>query len=72
MCQTVKLLGGRVIGTTSSKEKADIARESGADDVILYTEKDFVQETSRLTDGCGPVARALPTAMLPLYRRALQ
>jgi len=46
--QMAKKLGARVIGTTSTEAKAAQARAAGADDVILYTEKDFVEETRRL------------------------
>lgn len=51
--QMAKHMGARVIGTVSTREKAAIAREAGADDVIVYTEKDFVEETKRLTGGEG-------------------
>mgnify|MGYP000434755405 FL=1 len=44
-----KLRGARVIGTTSTPEKAKIAREAGCDEVILYTEEDFEYEARRLT-----------------------
>jgi NADPH2:quinone reductase len=36
LTQIVKLLGGRVIATTSTDEKAQLARQAGADDVIGY------------------------------------
>ncbi|MPZ49652.1 MAG: zinc-binding dehydrogenase [Dehalococcoidia bacterium] len=52
-CQIAHLRGARVIGTTSTEAKAHEAREAGADEVILYTEKDYVEETRRLTDGKG-------------------
>lgn len=45
--------GARVIGTVSTREKADLARAFGADEVILYTEQDFERETRRLTGGRG-------------------
>ena len=45
--------GARVIGTVSTEEKARLAREAGADEVILYTQRDFETETRRLTDGQG-------------------
>jgi NADPH:quinone reductase len=45
--------GARVIGTVSTEEKADLARDAGVDDVILYTETDFIEETRRLTHGAG-------------------
>ncbi len=46
-------LGARVIATVSTEEKAKLAREAGADDVILYTQQDFEAETKRLTAGRG-------------------
>jgi len=53
LCQIAKLRGARVLATTSTEEKAQLAREAGADEVILYTEKDFAAEVRRLTDGQG-------------------
>jgi NADPH2:quinone reductase len=53
LIQMAKRIGARVIGTVSTEAKARLAREAGADDVILYSEKDFEQETRRLTDGKG-------------------
>jgi NADPH2:quinone reductase len=46
-------IGVRVIATVSTEEKAKLAREAGADEVILYTQSDFEAETKRLTDGKG-------------------
>lgn len=51
--QMAKRLGARVIGTTSTREKAEAARKAGADEMILYTEEDFATEAKRLTDGRG-------------------
>ena len=45
--------GATVIGTAGTEEKVRLAREAGADEVILYTQQDFVQETNRITDGEG-------------------
>lgn len=42
-----------MIGTTSTEAKASKAREAGADEVILYSQKDFVEEVNRITDGKG-------------------
>jgi len=53
LCQLGKHFGARVIGTTSSQEKAKIAREAGCDHVIVSTEQDFEEETKKLTDGKG-------------------
>jgi len=46
-------IGARVIATVSTEEKAKLAREAGANDVILYTQTDFESETKRLTGGKG-------------------
>jgi NADPH2:quinone reductase len=46
-------IGARVIATVSTEEKAKLAREAGADDIILYSQSDFEAETKRLTDGKG-------------------
>lgn len=51
--QMAHAIGARVIGTVSSKEKAQLAREAGADDVIIFTEQDFESEVKRLTGGKG-------------------
>jgi NADPH2:quinone reductase len=51
--QMAKMLGARVIGTTSTPEKAERARAAGCDEVILYTQQDFAEETKRLTGGKG-------------------
>ena len=51
LCQIAKRLGASVIGTTSTEEKAALARAAGADDVILYTKTDFVEEVLRITGG---------------------
>jgi NADPH:quinone reductase len=53
LVQMAKNLGARVIGTVSTEEKAKLARQAGADDVIFYTTQDFEVETKRLTDGKG-------------------
>ena len=53
LVQMAKALGARVIATVSTEEKAKLAREAGADDIILYTKQDFEVETKRLTDGKG-------------------
>jgi NADPH2:quinone reductase len=42
-----------VIGTVSTQEKARLARDAGADEIIQYTTVDFESETRRLTDGKG-------------------
>jgi NADPH2:quinone reductase len=51
--QMAHMLGARVFGTVSTGEKARIAREHGADEVIIYTQQDFEFEVKRLTDGEG-------------------
>lgn len=53
LCQWGKALGARVLGTTSSPEKAALARAHGCDEVILYTEEDFAARARALTNGRG-------------------
>lgn len=53
LVQWAKHLGAHVIGTTSTEEKAKIAKAAGADEVIIYTKKDFVQEVKRITNNHG-------------------
>jgi NADPH2:quinone reductase len=53
LTQIAKMCGARVIGTVSTEAKAQLAREAGADEVILYTQTDFLAEVKKLTDGSG-------------------
>jgi NADPH2:quinone reductase len=53
LCQVARLRGARVFGTVSTEEKARIAREAGADEVILYSQQDFSAEARRLNGGKG-------------------
>lgn len=53
LVQMAKNLGARVIGTAGTEEKARLAREAGADEVIIYTRQDFEAETKRITGGQG-------------------
>ena len=53
LVQMAKKIGARVIGTAGTQEKAQLARDAGADECIVYTETDFATETRRLTDGKG-------------------
>lgn len=57
LVQWAKHLGAQVIGTAGSEAKAELARNHGADHVILYRDQDVAAEVRRLTDGKGvPVA----------------
>lgn len=51
--QMAKMLGARVIGTAGSAAKVELARSAGADEVINYSETDFLPEVKRLTNGRG-------------------
>jgi NADPH2:quinone reductase len=53
LVQMARAIGARVIGTASSEEKAGLAREAGADEVIIFTRQDFESEVKRLTGGKG-------------------
>ena len=53
LVQMAKMLGATVYGTAGTDEKAAIAKSAGADEVIVYTRQDFVQEVKNLTGGKG-------------------
>ena len=53
LIQIAKMLGARVIGTVGTEAKAQLAKQAGADDVILYTQTDFLAEVKKLTAGKG-------------------
>ena len=53
LIQILKQLGATVIGTVSTEAKAKLAKEMGADHLILYTQNDFLAEVKKLTDGHG-------------------
>lgn len=53
LVQMAKKIGARVIATAGTHDKAQLARDAGADECIVYTEADFETETRRLTDGKG-------------------
>nr|WP_281497342.1 quinone oxidoreductase [Ornithinimicrobium sp. F0845] len=53
LCQLLAAKGVRVIGTTSTPEKAELARAAGASDIVFYRDQDLVTEVERLTDGEG-------------------
>ncbi len=53
LTQIAVRLGARVITTVSTAAKAELSREAGASEVILYTEQDFETEVKRITDGKG-------------------
>ena len=53
LIQIAKRLGATVFGTVSTEQKAQLAKEAGADEVILYTKADFAAEVKRLTNGAG-------------------
>ena len=57
MVQWAKAIGAEVIATVGSEDKAERARELGADHVILYRHEDVAAEVRRITGGKGvPVA----------------
>ncbi len=53
LCQMAKMRGGRVIGVTSSAEKAKFVKASGADEVIISTQSDIAKEAKRIAGGRG-------------------
>lgn len=55
LVQIASMLGARVIGTAGTPEKAELARQAGASEVILYENQDWVAEVKRLTGGVDVV-----------------
>jgi len=53
LVQMAKNIGARVIGTAGTDEKAKLAKDAGADEMIVYTQQDFEAETKRLTENKG-------------------
>lgn len=53
LVQMAVMLGARAIATVGTQAKADLARQAGASDAILYDEQDWVAEVKRLTNGVG-------------------
>jgi NADPH2:quinone reductase len=71
--QLIKLRGATVIGTTSTKEKAELAKQHGADHVILYKEEDTVKRVLEITGGKGVDAvfdGVGKDTLVPFYYRA--
>jgi NADPH2:quinone reductase len=53
LCQMAKIRGAQVIGAVSTPAKAAIARDAGADHVVIYAEEDFAAAVKRITAGSG-------------------
>ncbi|MGH2808428.1 MAG: quinone oxidoreductase family protein [Actinomycetota bacterium] len=53
LTQVCKLRGARVIATCGTKEKAELVRGLGADEVVVYTEERFTDAVERFTGGRG-------------------
>ncbi len=78
LIQLAKRVGATVIATVGSEDKAQLARERGADHTILYRQTDFGAEVRRLTDGRGVDVvydsvglDTLPRSIRALRRRGL-
>lgn len=53
LCRWASRLGARVIGTAGGPEKAEVARDAGCEEVILYREEDFAERVREITGGRG-------------------
>jgi NADPH:quinone reductase len=53
LCQMAKMRGGRVIGVTSTANKAKVVRDAGVDEVIISEESAIAKEARRITEGQG-------------------
>ena len=71
LIQMAKMIGAQVITTVSTEAKADLAREAGADHVILYTQQDFLEEVKRITGGAG-VPVVYDSVGLTTYEQSLE
>jgi NADPH2:quinone reductase len=67
MCQWARILGATVIGTAGGEEKAALAREAGAHEVIDYSKEDFVARVREITGGklCNVVYDGVGKATFP-------
>jgi NADPH2:quinone reductase len=71
MCQVAKHIGAFTIGTVSTEEKAKKAKEAGANETILYTKSDFLEETKKITRGSG-VAVVYDSVGKTTYEKSLE
>ena len=71
MCQLIRRLGGRAIGTAGSQQKAALAREAGAEAVVLYQKEDVVAEVKKITGGAG-VKAAYDSVGKDMYLKSLE
>lgn len=53
ICQMIKIRGGRLIGVTSTEEKAKYVQQAGADEIIISKQADIAYEAHRITGGQG-------------------
>jgi NADPH:quinone reductase len=70
LCQIAKIRGAEVFGAVSTPAKAAIAREAGADHVVVYAEENFAAAVKRITSGRG-VDVAYDAVGLDTYVRSL-
>lgn len=53
LIQVARKLGATVYATVGNEAKAQLARDAGADETIIYSRQDFEAEVKRLTNGRG-------------------
>jgi len=53
LCQWAKALGAIIVGTVSTEEKAEVARQAGCDYPVVRTKQNFVDVVREVTDGEG-------------------
>lgn len=53
LVQWLRASGAQIIATAGTSDKAAIARDAGADEVILYRDADVAAAVAELTDGVG-------------------
>lgn len=52
-CQWLREIGATVIGTVSTREKAELAKAHGCDHPVVIPEEDFVAKVMEVTEGVG-------------------
>lgn len=68
LVQMAKMTGAHVTGTAGTEEKAKLARERGADEVIVYTREDFVPKSKGMNVVYDSVGKATFTQSLDCLR----
>ncbi|EON61074.1 hypothetical protein W97_00285 [Coniosporium apollinis CBS 100218] len=56
LCQLLRAVGARTIGTASTEEKVELAKKNGAEVMINYSHEDVAAKVKEVTGGAGAIA----------------